>query len=191
MSQYGIREQTSGLGAPVIKRKSLAQHQGNYSQPPKLPTSNQPYNIEEDDRYYVTRPHTSARRYNVKYGAPPVNQPIAQTKRRVHWLTWVGVAFFIMIIGWVAFNAVSSWWQGVLDNFTYGTPRTFQIDANVGHNGRVSHFIAINLNGEVEVIETQKGPPKMQKSTPLSPCPKTRQQFQLPSHFRIFERGGE
>lgn len=78
-------------------------------------------------------------------------------------MVWAGVAMFVMIFGWIAFNAVGSWWQGVVDNIAYGTPRTFQTDANVGHNGRTSHFIAVNLAGEVEVIETQKGHPEASK----------------------------
>jgi hypothetical protein len=174
MSKYGLQEQTSGLG------RSVKHGQRIQPQPPD--------ELEEDERYYVTRPHTSARRYtnapthitqgntryNVKYGAPPIprrssqattedDQYTPQTRKRIHWLTWVGVALFIMIIGWVALTAVSQWWQGVVDNFTYGTPRTYQIDKNVGHNNRESHFIAINLNGEVEVIETQKGHPEAAK----------------------------
>src|SRR2546425_1583080 len=42
----------------------------------------------------------------------------------------------------------------------YGRPRTFQTDAVVGHNDSAaspSHFIAINLNRHVEVIECPGG----------------------------------
>lgn len=43
---------------------------------------------------------------------------------------------------------------------TYGAPRTFQIDAVVGHHdgpGHPSHFEGLNLNGQIEVIEFPGG----------------------------------
>jgi hypothetical protein len=42
------------------------------------------------------------------------------------------------------------------DTVVYGTPRTFQIDARVGHEGATgqkSHFIALNDQGQIQVIE--------------------------------------
>src|SRR5256884_4050337 len=45
-------------------------------------------------------------------------QPLGPTRRvgigqgfNFHWLVFVGIAMLIMIIGWVAFNALGSWWQ--------------------------------------------------------------------------------
>ncbi len=51
-----------------------------------------------------------------------------------HWLLIIGIAMFIMIIGWVAFNALGSWWQTTQDDWHYGRPRTIQTDAVVGHH---------------------------------------------------------
>jgi hypothetical protein len=42
----------------------------------------------------------------------------------------------------------------------YGRPRTFQTDAYVGHNespGMPSHFLAVNLQGRIEIIELPGG----------------------------------
>lgn len=77
-----------------------------------------------------------------------------------HWLVFVGIAMLIMIIGWVAFNALGSWWQTTQDDWHYGRPRTFQTDAVVGHNDSLtnpSHFIAMNLNRHVLIIELPGG----------------------------------
>ncbi len=77
-----------------------------------------------------------------------------------HWLVFVGIAMFIMIIGWVAFNALGSWWQTTQDDWHFGRPRTFQTDAVVGHNdspSNPSHFIAVNLNRHVLIIELPGG----------------------------------
>ncbi len=77
-----------------------------------------------------------------------------------HWLVFVGLAMFIMIIGWVAFNALGNWWQVTQDDLHYGRPRTFQTDAVVGHNDsptNPSHFIAMNLDRHILIIELPGG----------------------------------
>lgn len=79
---------------------------------------------------------------------------------RVHWFLFVGLAMLIMIIGWIAFNALTSWWQVTQDDWLYGRPRTFQTDAVVGHNDSASHpshFIALNLNRRIQIIEFPGG----------------------------------
>lgn len=83
--------------------------------------------------------------------------------RRPHgfyWLFFVGIAFLTMVLGYVSFNAFGSWWQIHQDDGTYGRPRTFQVDAVVGHDDSFqhpSHFIAMNLNRHVLVIEVPGG----------------------------------
>ena len=60
-------------------------------------------------------------------------------------------------------NSLGSWWQHVQDDWTYGMPRTYQTDAAVGHNhdspSHPSHFLAVNLRGQVEVFELPAGDP--------------------------------
>jgi len=84
-------------------------------------------------------------------------------KRSIHPLVWLGAALFIMLVGWTAFNTLGSLLQAWQENATYGYPRTFQVEANVGHNGRTSHFICLNLRGEMQVIELQSGHPEAAK----------------------------
>ncbi|HLX39774.1 MAG TPA: hypothetical protein VKR42_04540 [Ktedonobacteraceae bacterium] len=53
-----------------------------------------------------------------------------------------------------------SWWQIHQDDVTYGRPRTYQFNAVVGHNDSAAnptHFICINLNRHVEIIEFPGG----------------------------------
>ncbi len=57
-------------------------------------------------------------------------------------------------------SSFGSWWQIHQDDVTYGRPRTFQMDAVVGHNdspANPSHFIFLNLNRHVEIIELPGG----------------------------------
>ena len=138
-----------------------------------------------DQRYYSTgntresRTVIPPRRTATQTGIPAVQSsrqrsvytddlpPLSHTRREssrqgfnFHWLLFVGIAMFIMIIGWVAFNALGSWWQTTQDDWHYGRPRTFQIDAVVGHNdlsSNPSHFIAMNLNRHVLIIELPGG----------------------------------
>jgi hypothetical protein len=141
--------------------------------------------LEEDESYYPVRAPSSAIRYTttqdqviqqgnkriiIHQGLPSGRQPLLQqvqtepvTTQRKHWLFWVGLVFCIMLLGWTVLSLLSGFLQHKRDDLLYGNPRTFQIDANVGHYGRVSHFTAINLDGYIEIFETQRGHPEASK----------------------------
>jgi len=75
---------------------------------------------------------------------------------RFHWLFWGGLAMLLMLAGWIALNGVSTWWTNQINQWTYGYPRTYQVDANVGHGTTAnpdSHFLAENLHNHLLVIE--------------------------------------
>jgi len=77
-----------------------------------------------------------------------------------HPLLYLGVGMIAMLALWTLLTSAMSWWNTTWDDLHYGYPRTFQMDAFVGHNetiGTPSHFIAINLNGRIEVIEFPGG----------------------------------
>jgi hypothetical protein len=76
-----------------------------------------------------------------------------QQTRRMHWLFWVGLGMLALLAGYVLLTTISTWWQVQQDNWRYGNPRTFQTDAVVGHGPGKSHFIVVNLDGQVEIIE--------------------------------------
>jgi len=141
--------------------------------------------LNTDQRYYASgnsrqsRAVIPSRRTATQTGLPVVPSsrqrsvytddlpPLSYTRRvssrqgfNFHWLVFVGIAMFIMIIGWVAFSALGSWWQTTQDDWRYGRPRTFQTDAVVGHNdssSNPSHFIAVNLNRHVLIVELPGG----------------------------------
>lgn len=151
------------------------------------------YDLEEDEEYYVTRPHTSARRYDLPSRrdtrddasilkgtfvqprrsivspktnsgalsnavAPSLSQGWRHSKRFP--LIAVIVGMLVMAALVVALSAIGSWWQVHQDDVMYGRPRTFQIEAVVGHNdspSNPSHFIFVNLNRHVVIIEMPGG----------------------------------
>ena len=87
---------------------------------------------------------------------PKANHP----ERSIHPLLYLGVGMIAMLALFVvcvtAWNFLHTKW----DDIQYGRPRTYQTDAVVGHNdsySNPSHFIAMNLNRHVQVIEIPGG----------------------------------
>jgi len=94
-----------------------------------------------------------------QYGgqASSLNRP---RRMRWHWLIFVGLSIFIMVFGWLMFTMLNSWWTTTQNDWQYGRPRTYQVDAVVGQNdspANPSHFIAVNLNRQIVVIEIPGG----------------------------------
>jgi hypothetical protein len=90
----------------------------------------------------------------------PVMSPIGKTfllnshNRRM--FMWIGGAIVLAIVSFMALSAFFSWWQVWQDDMKYGRPRTMQAHAYVGHNetnGKPSHFIAQNIDGQVNIIQ--------------------------------------
>ncbi len=162
------------------------------SQANKLTQEND-YELEEDEEYYVTRPHSSARRYNqplhrdtmddtdmlkgayvqprrsavhpntdsgkLSHGAAPSWRKSWSKDKRFP-LIAVIVGMLLMAALFVMLNSFGSWWQVHQDDVTYGRPRTYQVDAVVGHNdspSNPSHFMFLNLNRHVVIIELPGG----------------------------------
>jgi hypothetical protein len=74
-------------------------------------------------------------------------------------LALAGAAVLIVAL-YVIVSAAVQWTQVKLDDLQYGRPRTMQLDAYVGHNeadGSPSHFVAMNLNRRVTIIEMPGG----------------------------------
>src|SRR5207244_4511355 len=84
-------------------------------------------------------------------------------RRNVHWLLPLGVGMIGALALWMLASTVLAWGVARLDDVRYGNPRTFQTDAAVGHNGdgslHPSHFVAINLRGQIIVVEFPAGDP--------------------------------
>jgi len=177
--KYGLPEQQAFTFTQQekIQRRTIAPPgQGTYYREPTtanphraghyagLHPEDKPYWTDDlDDTTSTQLPARTMPRSAIRYR--PTTQPQAKAKPRRHWLVYVGIALFVMIFGWIALTALGNWWQTKMDDLKYGYPRTFQIDQNVGHYGYVSHFVALNLNGKIEVIETEPANPDQQKST--------------------------
>jgi hypothetical protein len=81
---------------------------------------------------------------------------------RPHWLLRLGLALSLLLLSWLLLTEAATWTQHTLDTLHYGYPRTYQTDTVVGHGDspmHPSHFIALNLDGHLEVIELAGGTP--------------------------------
>ncbi|HEX8599221.1 MAG TPA: hypothetical protein VF952_11980 [Chloroflexia bacterium] len=71
----------------------------------------------------------------------------------------VGAMIAVLAL-YVVVSAAVNWTQVKLDDFQYGRPRTTQMEAYVGHSeaeGSPSHFIAMNLNRRVTILQLPGG----------------------------------
>lgn len=78
------------------------------------------------------------------------------SKLQAHPLLYLALGMVCMLLLWILISAVLTWCTTTLDDLHYGRPRTYQTDAWVGHNeqtGTPSHFIVVNLNRHIEIIE--------------------------------------
>jgi hypothetical protein len=142
----------------------------------RLPTSTRRYQVSPEQIYqngntrlhvrYVDIPKRKSRqpqlppereRQTEEYEAIPYSQRQA---RHVHPLAWFGLFCVFLVLGWIGLNAVTSWYQGVQNDWTFGQQRHFEINAVVGHGDsqtNPSHFTAENNNGQIIVIELPGG----------------------------------
>jgi hypothetical protein len=134
---------------------------------PQRKSRTQEYDLEEDESYYTQRPPSSAVRYT-----QPKQQVIQRGNKRIiihdepppthklHWSFILGIGMLLMLALWVLGSYALSWWQNHQLDSTYGMPRTYQTDQVVGHSDSTSHpthFIAVNLNSKITIIEIPGG----------------------------------
>lgn len=126
---------------------------------------------EVPDSYYQVRNPSSTRRYVTTEGNQVIQQgnrriviheqTPPRPKRRFHWLFYVGIVFFAMVLGWIAFTLLMNWWQVKQADWKYGNPRTYQADQYVGHMDspdHPNHFVALNDSGTIEVVALNQNP---------------------------------
>jgi hypothetical protein len=134
---------------------------------------------EQDDDPDITRQQIpgSTRRTSQAYNGVPgqmrvragrnttidiLQPPKAPTSRSMHWLMYVGVGMIAALALWLTFSSLLAWGVGKYNDVVYGYPRFYQTDAVVGHNdsqAHPSHFVAMNLHGQVVVVELAGGNP--------------------------------
>jgi hypothetical protein len=90
----------------------------------------------------------------------PRPKQTTRPRARLHPMFFLGIGMLATLALIAVLSIVTTWFTTTLDDLRYGRPRTFQIDAYVGHNespGNPSHFLAINLHGRIEIMELPGG----------------------------------
>src|SRR5713226_8998041 len=155
--------------------------------PPRMPTSTRRYatNLPQGNAHYQFHPdqvqHIPRRKsataqaatqgQRVVYTNDIAEQEIeterprpkprkGHTRVRFHTLVWLGLGIILMFFLWVGISYVSAWGKTTIDDWQYSRPRTYQTDRAVGHSDSATnptHFIAVNLNRHIIVIELPGG----------------------------------
>lgn len=86
----------------------------------------------------------------------------SKTEQHEHarWLVLVGISMVATIVLIWMLQMVLAWGTTAYNDLRFGRPRTFQIDAVVGHNDSTatpSHFVAFNLRGHIQILELPGG----------------------------------
>jgi hypothetical protein len=117
------------------------------------------------DLYYPTTGPVQARygRNTIFESAPSPLPAQKEEQKKVHWLLYVGVGMIAALALWVSASTLLAWGTEKFNDLIYGNPRIFQTDEVVGHNNdslaHPSHFIALNLHGQVIIVELPAGDP--------------------------------
>ncbi len=102
----------------------------------------------------------------------PTPQPRkGHTRVRWHPLVYLGAGMIVMGFLWIGLTYLFALGQTTLNDWHYSRPRTYQTDAVVGHGDSASnpsHFIAVNLNRHVLVIEVPGGDPTKARIYPIT-----------------------
>ncbi len=118
------------------------------------PTTETYFEIDEEGEEVSTRPPTrsSARRYDLTPYKRQERRTEEFPRQGKHPLFYIGTCLVILVVFLTAYTLIPPAYQKWQDDRAYGYPRTFQVDANVGHGG-MEHFIALNDHGTIEVLE--------------------------------------
>ncbi len=110
------------------------------------------------ERLTPTRPQPNAQRQVAQGQARTVTGAEKVVEARSVMLIAGSVALLAVL--YIVISAAVEWTQVKLDDLQYGRPRTMQMDAYVGHSetdGVPSHFVAMNLNRRVTILEMPGG----------------------------------
>ena len=107
----------------------------------------------------TTQPRVTTKQPSQQFRAA---RPKAQNQnRQFHWLVPTGVTMMITIVCYLLLYGALTTGRGLYNDWAYGaTTRTSHLEAMVGDHDSVTsptHFVAMNLHGNIDVIELPGG----------------------------------
>ncbi len=103
-------------------------------------------------------PSAATRAYEAAYSPARAAAPARLPRPRAVLYAGGGVALLAGL--YVAMSMVVNWGHIMMDNMAYGNPRTTHLDAVIGNgdsDSQPTHFIALNLNRQVSILELPGG----------------------------------
>jgi hypothetical protein len=135
--------------ASRLRARATSEQAGQRKRP--MPSDDADARDDDDLAGYHPLPQTPVRH---RGSATP------KAKRSLPSVLLLGLGMLVMGLIWIGFTHLVSWGQMTLDDLRYGRPRVFQMDTVVGHHdsqASPTHLLAINLKGQIEVIEWPAG----------------------------------
>lgn len=149
-----------GLDDPRTSTSSIRISGSPTSSIPRVP-QNPPVPVRSRQKATRELPPRTPRITTAAYPSP--KKGFFQRLKGMHWLFMVGLGMAIALLLWMAGSSAVAWGTQRYNDVLYGTPRTFQIDAVVGHGEdskeNPSHFIAMNWNRQAVVLQFKAGDP--------------------------------
>jgi hypothetical protein len=109
-------------------------------------------------RYVDTRGNQVIQRGNQRFVIQ--DEPPPRRRGRIHWSAIFGIGMTVMVLLFISWTLLNSWWTNHQMDAMYGMPRTWQCDAVVYAGDSAdhpSHYIFLNLNGTIQIIEFPHG----------------------------------
>lgn len=105
-------------------------------------------------------PHTTGGLPSTAPTKSATSTPKTRSYPHAHPLVLVGLAMAATVILMIMFQIALSMVTTTYDDLKFGRPRTYQVDAVVGHNDSAAHpthLVAMNLGGHIEILEIPGG----------------------------------
>ena len=105
-------------------------------------------------------PHTTGGLPSTAPAKSATNKVETQTHVHAHPLVLIGLAMAATVMLMIVIQIALSVATVAYNDLRYGRPRTYQLDAVVGHNDSAAHpthFAAMNLGGHIEILEIPGG----------------------------------
>jgi hypothetical protein len=135
-----------------ITSKSVLRHRPIGAAPGTVPITPRTSRLKRKQH----EPHTTGGMPSTAQASKAANTLQVQSGIHIHWLVLVGLAMTATVILMIALQIALAWITLTYDDLKFGRPRTFQLDAVVGHHDSTAHpthLVAMNLGGHIEILE--------------------------------------
>jgi len=134
----------------VLRHRPLFSDEAIQERPSVARASRPPKRTQE-----AVPPFVCVRKTTLPYKKFPLSNALAPL------VSGMLVALLAVLLG----QALLAWCATTWDDLHYGRPRTYQVDAWVGHEPAhtPSHFVVLNLHGHIEILEFLGGDPAHSK----------------------------